>query len=316
MTALDVLVVGAGVAGLTAAVRLAESGLRVEVWSSAAPERTTSAAAVAAWGLHGVNAVGRAAQWSRETFDELVRLLDEPAAGVRMVRGIEASRREAAFPEWMERLPGARPCRPEELPAGFTSGLHYSVPMVDMPTYLRYLLGRLAAAGGRLRLTTVASLGEAADVAGTVVNCTGIGAVRLADDAELLPIRGQLVITTNPGLHDFFGEDTGDSPELLYVYPLRDRVLLGGTAEVGRWQLEPDPGTARRILARCVAVFPELAGAAVLEHRVGLRPSRPKIRLEDELLPGGGRVVHNYGHGGAGVSLAWGCAGEVLAHLG
>ena len=41
-------------------------------------------------------------------------------------------------------------------------------------------------------------------------------------------------------------------------------------------------------------------------HRVGLRPVRPSVRLEAE-----GRVIHCYGHGGAGVTLSWGCADEV-----
>ena len=34
---------------------------------------------------------------------------------------------------------------------------------------------------------------------------------------------------------------------------------------------------------------------------VGLRPSRTEVRLEEEEI-GGVRVIHNYGHGGAGVS--------------
>jgi D-amino-acid oxidase len=43
---------------------------------------------------------------------------------------------------------------------------------------------------------------------------------------------------------------------------------------------------------------------------VGLRPVRPTVRLEAE-----GHVVHCYGHGGAGVTLAWGCGLEVAALL-
>ena len=46
----------------------------------------------------------------------------------------------------------------------------------------------------------------------------------------------------------------------------------------------------------------------MLRHKVGLRPVRPAVRLERD-----GHVVHCYGHGGAGVTLSWGCADEVVA---
>jgi len=35
------------------------------------------------------------------------------------------------------------------------------------------------------------------------------------------------------------------------------------------------------------------------------------VRLEAGLLPSGRRVVHDYGHGGSGFTLSWGCADEV-----
>lgn len=91
-------------------------------------------------------------------------------------------------------------------------------------------------------------------------------------------------------------------------------LLLGGTAEEDDWSLTPDPVIAKEIVERCAALRPEIAGARVVEHRVGLRPARPAARLERELLPGGRVLVHNYGHGGAGVTVAWGCAG-VAARL-
>jgi D-amino-acid oxidase len=61
-------------------------------------------------------------------------------------------------------------------------------------------------------------------------------------------------------------------------------------------------------------MVPALRSAEVLGHRVGLRPARPSVRLESvphaDGSPGG--VVHCYGHGGAGVTLAWGCADDVV----
>ena len=56
--------------------------------------------------------------------------------------------------------------------------------------------------------------------------------------------------------------------------------------------------------------MPELRGARVLRHKVGLRPVRPAVRLERV-----GDVVHCYGHGGAGVTMSWGVADEVVTLL-
>jgi D-amino-acid oxidase len=52
---------------------------------------------------------------------------------------------------------------------------------------------------------------------------------------------------------------------------------------------------------------------SVLAERVGLRPFRRSgVRLERDQLRDGRTVIHNYGHGGAGFTLSWGCAREVL----
>jgi D-amino-acid oxidase len=76
------------------------------------------------------------------------------------------------------------------------------------------------------------------------------------------------------------------------------------------WNTEPVPAVAARILRDCAAIEPRVNGARVLGHRVGLRPFRPQVRLEAEPPGRGPLVVHNYGHGGAGVTLSWGCARE------
>lgn len=67
-------------------------------------------------------------------------------------------------------------------------------------------------------------------------------------------------------------------------------------------------------MKRCAALVPQAAHARVLAHRVGLRPVRPTVRLELEhrARP----VVHCYGHGGAGVTLSYGCAREVVQLVG
>jgi D-amino-acid oxidase len=142
-----------------------------------------------------------------------------------------------------------------------------------------------------------------------VVNCTGLAARELVPDPSVRPVRGQLVVVQNPGI-DTWLVATDAAGEYAYLFPQPGGLVLGGTAEEDVWSLEPDPATAEAIVARCAALRPEVAGAKVLEHRVGLRPTRPAVRLERDALPDGRLLVHNYGHGGAGVTVAWGCAEE------
>ncbi|MDT3395795.1 FAD-dependent oxidoreductase [Streptomyces sp. B1866] len=304
-----VVVVGAGVAGLTAAVLLAESGWRVRVVAEEVPGRT-SLAAGAMWGPYLVEPKDKVDRWSRHSLEVFRELAGDPATGVRLVGGIEASRHAEAPPEWATALPGFRPCEGEELPVGFRSGYRFTVPLIDMPVYLGYLLRRLRAAGGRVERRRVGSLGEVG-AASVIVNCAGLGARELVPDAGLRPVRGQHVVVANPGLTDFFSEDTGLSPDLLCIYPQGQTVVLGGTAVDGEGSLAPDAKAAAAIVERCAAVEPRLAGSRVLEHRVGARPTRDAVRVEAERLPSGRLVVHNYGHGGAGVTLSWGCAARI-----
>jgi D-amino-acid oxidase len=307
----DVVVVGAGVCGLTTAICLAEAGLRVTVRTDRRPLETTSAAAGAIWGPHLVEDSERVARWSRATLTTLLDLAEQPGTGVRMMSGIEAAREQAGPPGWSSLLPEAGPCRADELPAGFLSGWRYTAPVATMPVYLGYLLDRFTAGGGRLSVAPAGSLAEVSASAPTVINCTGVAARHLVPDAEVLPIRGQVVIVTNPGVTEFFVGVGDSSREVVYSFPHGDTVLLGGTEQRGNWSLEPDPATAQRILADCIAAEPRLAGATVVGHRVGLRPFRPRVRLESERPEPGRRLVHNYGHGGAGVTLSWGCARDI-----
>lgn len=313
---MDVHVIGAGVIGLTTAVTLAEHGHRVLVRTAEPPALTTSWTAGALWGPWFAQPADRVRRWAAESLRELTEQAEQPGSGVRLVSGVDISQIEHELPDWFGLLPDVRPCHADELPAGYRHGVRYTAPLVTMPVHLPYLVERLNEAGGSIERGTVPNLDEAARRAPILVNCTGVGARALADDQDVSPIRGQHVVVANPGITEFVEVDTGDSAKLVAVYPHGDHVVLGGTAEPGVWDRTPSLDTANAIVARCAAVVPLLRNAEVLAHRVGLRPSRPEVRLEEGAGRAGARIIHNYGHGGAGVSLAWGCALDVLTMLG
>src|SRR5205814_1599826 len=156
---------------------------------------------------------------------------------------------------------------------------------------------------GELRLgVTVQSLDELdADI---VVNCSGVGARTLARDAEVEPHRGQVVVTDRLDLDAALVSET----TLAYAIPRAHDTILGGTNDVSD-NSEVDPAQTAAIIALCRREL-GMPEAPVRDVKVGLRPFRRSgIRLEAE-----GRVIHNYGHGGSGFTVSWGCA-ETVAQL-
>jgi D-amino-acid oxidase len=269
--AFDAVIVGAGIIGLTTALRLCRAGASVTVRTAQPPEQTTSAVAAAVW----------------------------------------YPTRIEAQPWWAPAVGDLRWLAADEVSHPYVGGWRFTAPTVAMPRYLPWLVQRVMEAGGQLRLRRVASLAEAARVAPVVVNATGLGARDLCGDATVEPVRGQVVLATNPGLTESVRDQ--DSPAgYTYVHPRATDVVLGGTFEPGVWDTTPDPATYAAIWRRCVALVPRLHAARTIGYRAGLRPTRSGgVRLEAEDT-GRTRVIHNYGHGGAGVTLAWGCADRVV----
>ena len=323
-TAADVLVLGAGVIGLSTAICLAEAGVAVAVTAADPPGATTSAAAGAIWGPHLVGMDERIGRWANVTLAHLTELsresatADRPGSVVRTLRGVAASRQADAAPPEFATGSELMPCAAGDLPAGYRAAWRLTGTTVAMPGYLNYLRGRLDRAGGQCAFPAekIGSLDAAtalAPRARVIVNCTGAGARTLVPDPDVVAVRGQVVLVANPGVTEFFvGTSSADPGDLTYLFPHGDVLVLGGTEQRGDWNTEPDPATAGRIIAACSRIEPAVRGAEVIGHRVGLRPARTSVRLETEHR-GPVTVVHNYGHGGAGVTLSWGCAQDAAA---
>ncbi|WP_148574626.1 FAD-dependent oxidoreductase [Nocardioides caldifontis] len=302
-----VVVIGAGVVGLSCAVRLLEAGHQASVVARDLPLETTSATAAALWYPYRAYPFERVTGWAATTYDELVRLAADERTGVRVVPGVEVFRAPTPQPWWASAVP--RLTRADHVPDGYAAGWAFDSPVAEMPVYLRWLTARIEELGGTVTRMALSGLPDGADV---VVNAAGLGARLFADDGSIVPVRGQVVLVEQFGLDRWALDASGPT----YVVPRSHDVVVGGTDEEGRWDRTPDDAAAKELLERASRLVPGVRRAKVLGHRVGLRPARPLVRLEEVAGAAGNRVVHCYGHGGAGVTLSWGCADEVAALVG
>ena len=302
-----ITVVGAGIVGLSAALRLREAGHDVTIRSERAPEESTSSLAAALWLPYLVEPEQEALRWSSTGLDVLRSLADDPATGVRLRKGREWYRQKVEDPFWMPVTDDAKHVDADSLPEGYADGIELTAPLVDMSMHLPWLVGRLSRLGveiGRSRVDDLSAVDG--DV---VVNCTGLGARELCGDRSMTPIRGQVVLVEQCGVDEWVA-DNGDEQHASYVIPRVNTVVCGGTALPDIEDTEPDPREAERILRDAAELEPKIRGARVVRHVVGLRPGRTEVRFALE-----GRVLHCYGHGGGGVTLAYGCAEEIASTL-
>lgn len=299
---MQVTVVGAGVIGLSTALALEQAGHEVRIVAAAAGEATTSAVAGAVWFPYRAGPPAKVAVWAARTRRWLEQLAATPAAGVDLLTGYEITP-DQPRPWWAENIEVTRSSAPV---TGAPAAWKFSAPRAQPSLFLPYLASRL-----RARIERRAVIDLAAEPGDAVVNCTGLASRELAPDDLLYPLFGQILIA-EPGGADLAVTitDHRDPDEIFYVIPRRGELVLGGCSRPYPPGAAPVPETAisDRILAQARALG--IAIGAVRTVQVGLRPYRLEVRLERD-----GRVIHNYGHGGAGFTLCRGCAEDVVALL-
>ncbi len=298
--------------GLTTAVVFAEQGWRTAIFAAETGPATNSGAAAAIWYPYDTAGDDAVIGWALSTYRELVELSRQPRTGVFMMGLRNFSRTgEIRMPAWAGAL-GGRLLQPNELtlvsrqiPAQFSSGFALPVPVMDTTRYLAYLEQRLREAGGSMTGNLLFDrLDEVEREFELVINCSGIGAKTLVSDADLEPHRGQVAVVPK---FDLPCAVVCDDPPLMYAIPRTIDCVFGGTNELSD-NREPDPLATARIVSECSRVL-NIGEPEVIAAHVGLRPYRKGgVRLCRDRLDDGRAVIHNYGHGGSGFTLSWGCA--------
>src|SRR6476660_4566501 len=317
-----IAIIGAGVSGLTCGVVFAEHGYRTAIFANETGRQTTSGAAAAVWFPYHVEPAERVIPLALETYQVLLDLARFPDSGVSVIESRQFLRTgEIEIPGWAIPLGAQRlssvatglwPVQNRAQRGGysFKSSFSLHVPLMDTTIYLDYLAQRFHKAGGEIhanvRFEKLEDVDRTFDL---VINCAGIGARELVRDADLEPHRGQVAIV--PKIESLSAAIVCDDAPLMYAIPRANDCVFGGTNDLSD-NLAADVETTQRIVGECSRVL-KIEKPCVLAERVGLRPFRRSgVRLARDRIVDGRAVIHNYGHGGAGFTLSWGCARKVL----
>ncbi|KAH9490111.1 hypothetical protein Btru_044969 [Bulinus truncatus] len=319
-----VVVIGAGIGGLSSAVVIQQScpDIAVEIVADVFSPDTTSDGSAGFWEPYAMGSdMDRVVELSRVTYDYLMKIVYSPQAadaGITLLSGFTLSDKPEEEPEFKHFVQGYRQLTHEEL-ARFSNikanaGYFYTSVQVEVTTYLPWLMKKFIDNGGKVRKATVKNLNEISKDCDLIVTCCSLGARDLLQDKQIGPTRGQVFRVKAPWIkHFYFYKPASGIQDYSYILPGINDIVVGGTAQKDDWRTTIDENDSKKIWDSAVRFLPSLSKGTIVRQWAGLRPSRNVVRLEKEILPIGDKkmkVVHNYGFGGSGITLHWGCALE------
>ncbi|KAM9997422.1 hypothetical protein ACTFIZ_010912 [Dictyostelium cf. discoideum] len=313
---INLLIIGCGCIGLSTGIIALKSGnyKSVSIWAKDLPPNTTSNKAAALWYPFLCNPPDLVGKWSAETMQYYKdHIINDPKSGTITKKVNEIFRRpHPEDPEWKPYIKSFRRARKDELPDGYVDG--YAIDdgfVMDTDMYMDYLVDQFKSLGGVIEQRHLVDIREAFVDHDVVVNCTGLGSRELFNDRTIYPGRGQIIVIKNSTDRSIMDEED----HIAYVIPRLTNTVLGGTNQEHDYNTNPTKKDTEEILKRVAMISPRFAKNRIEIQgvKVGLRPARHEIRLENEFFEGGSKlVVHNYGHGGSGFTVSWGCAIEAI----
>ena len=224
-----------------------------------------------------------------------------------MVQTFEYFREPQENPSWIDTVENFEKIT-DDLPGDYVECFSFITSIIEMPVYLRWIYDEYEKLGGKMQQKEITNFSEISDEFDLIVNCTGLDSGKLLDDKEVYPIRGQ-VLRVKSDIKEMHLDQ--QIPTLAYIVPRSNDMILGGVAQKDNWDISSNSEDSEFILKKCSEILPDLADIEIIEELVGLRPGRTAVRLDKELISGR-PLIHNYGHGGSGVTLSWGCADSVV----
>ncbi len=305
-----IAIIGAGISGMSTAFLLAQKNHQITIYAKAFTPNITSNRAAAFWFPYHIRNDRRGISWCQKSYDYYIQLAQQSETGISIRQLVKVLRKgvEEEEPIWIDFMPQGsyRIMASDELPSNIAKGYDVKVPLMETQIFLPYLQQQLQQKGVKLIEKEIKNFNELAGDYDILINCSALGSRKLCNDDKVIPVRGQVgLLSPRNNLPIYL-----DNEKPLYIVPRKDAIIVGGTYEERVETETTEPATIERILNNAYEVFPELKQQEVIGSWAGLRPYRPEVRVEHEE---GTNIIHNYGHGGSGFTLSFGCAEEVAA---
>ena len=308
--AAKIAVIGAGVIGLTSAIRLLEKGFDVSIFARSHEPNMASRAAPALWLPYKASPEHLILEWAKKSW---AIYQDFPAGnGVEKIELVEFYNQDNGDPLWSKILKNFQTIPTSQLPENYIKGYITQTYLIDSSVFVDYLQGWFKKLGGKIIEKDLKTITEVDTQFKTIINCSGVWSNQLVPDKNTFPIRGQYFLTEKPaGLTQILFA-TLDEDGYILVMPRTHDCYVGGTTNYYDWNTDVDAETSEAMWQRALLLVPALKNVKILKTSVGLRPGRKAVRLEAEKLADERTVIHNYGHGGSGFTVGWGCAEDVV----
>ncbi|GAA6619123.1 FAD-dependent oxidoreductase [Scytonema sp. NUACC26] len=352
---ITILVIGAGVSGLTTAICLREAGFGVVIVADRFAPDLTSVVAGALWewppavcGRHGApRSLERSKEWCMTTYNKFKKIHAEfgsQETGIYLrdayfyFKDILENRHTdlRKMNELKDKVDGFErglQIVKETIDLNFQGGIKdaykHMAPMTNTDIYMKWLLQYVKNIGCEIiqEKITVNVVENEQELlrrfnARAIVNCAGLGSIATTGDTSMYPLRGALVRVKNLGkvvteAHCISHEESSSSEQdIVYIVPKGDDlVVLGGLTQQDQWDtnLSLEVPIIRQMYDGCLEFLQELRELPLDEKepvRTGLRPLTEENVCVERVL--NTHVFYNYGHGGSGVTLSWGCSQEIV----
>ncbi len=309
-----IVVIGAGIIGITTAITLLEQKYTVTVISKDKPLETNSDAAVACWHPPSDRRpiLQRLCLESLPKLNELSKLGN---SGISWITVLKYMKSTSSFKEnpWMKHV---ETCG--EIPESVIQNALYpymlmlKVPLADVNLYRPFLLKLFESLGGKLELRKVEKFDELIDHYDAIINCAGWETKYLLDDRRVHPIRGQTVVLEIPESYKnpvSFG--IGHLNAYATFRPQSYDCVIGTSYKVNDSKTALSKVEKEDIFAKVTQFLPEIKDFKIKQEKVGLRCGRWDVCIKSEWRAKA-LLVHCYGHNSSGFSSSWASAEEVL----